>query len=685
MAPQKPKGPSSFCEWVVGTSIPSALGPLPRKPPRRRDVVRVEISTDDESETDSLKITYPRSRSRKRHSGTAVKKVRFEGTPRKSALKKKAAIITSESEPDMSESSSERPTSEEDIESDQSPARKSKKKKKRQSDQTNTGSDEDSEPHPTCQCLECVSGRKRRKNQGKTCEKHKGESTAADSSDSEANEPGKNKVQKKGSRQVGEFEGEEENDDDESSTSAADTDDEHLSKKKDTKSGPPGKKSKKQTQRSEEGSEESGREAKTTKKKKGSESQGKHKQADAAVSRKKEGKKNGNYPEALPMPHTRRPHYIEPIRAEVVQTERVMETPEDPPPNAYYDAEHNIIRVYHGPVWGGNPSQSLYPRKEDTHRPLPMGTPHPSQNPYLHGFSNQPNPRPPGFENVLVTQGMPVNAWHAAMPPPPGYPPHNYAQHLDQEAGMNRGAFSKMPYPSGKGPSSSKGKDKSGANNVGPGSVKVSVVPLNIRRLMLIIHRVGKITLTTKWPNPLLKGLRSLSSAIGEKSSVQPPMEVDRLMPKMRMEIMAPEAQERTRMATLQDGTTTTTVGGITLTTPTINTTAQTHPGTETAIRTLTMIPIQTRTMIRGTMAPSLANNQLSTAITTSRQSRPCQVRGKMGRAPLAGVILLWLPVLVDRLIMVRITKLTSLGKFLRAFIVVPSEKGLGSIPGELI
>lgn len=46
---------------MVGTTISAALGPLPRKPPKRREVVTVEVLTDDETEEDTLIITYPRS------------------------------------------------------------------------------------------------------------------------------------------------------------------------------------------------------------------------------------------------------------------------------------------------------------------------------------------------------------------------------------------------------------------------------------------------------------------------------------------------------------------------------------------------------------------------------------------------------------------------------------------------
>src|SRR5205823_5683444 len=108
MAPKKSNGPSSFCEWVVGTTVESAMRSSTRKH-RRRDVVRVEVSTDDESWEDTLRITYPRTTARptakKSSPATAAKKVRFEKKPPKSAMKKTTTTIaTSESDPDTSES-----------------------------------------------------------------------------------------------------------------------------------------------------------------------------------------------------------------------------------------------------------------------------------------------------------------------------------------------------------------------------------------------------------------------------------------------------------------------------------------------------------------------------------------------------------------------------------------------------
>lgn len=169
----------------------------------------------------------------------------------------------------------------------------------------------------------------------------------------------------------------------------------------------------------------------------------------------KKGSKLATYPEANPSPHHRRPHLIEPIRAEVVQTERVIETPEDPMPNAYYDSTNNVIRVYHGPVYGRHGQQSLYPKRDPSQRPLPIGMPHPSQNPYFNGFygqewnMNRPLGQPPDLPGAFVQPRRPVI--DPDIPAP--------------AANQNDGDYSGGP------PSSTRGRD--GLSNVGPGDVKV--------------------------------------------------------------------------------------------------------------------------------------------------------------------------------------------------------------------
>ena len=95
------EGPSLFCEWAVGSSINSAIRRFEKdrlerekEAQRRREVIKVELTADEESETDSVRVTYPRKRRGRSKSATngspsGVKHVRFEQGPLKPALKRK--------------------------------------------------------------------------------------------------------------------------------------------------------------------------------------------------------------------------------------------------------------------------------------------------------------------------------------------------------------------------------------------------------------------------------------------------------------------------------------------------------------------------------------------------------------------------------------------------------------------
>ena len=95
--------PYLFCEWVVGTTIPAAMERKHRKRHRKRDVVTVEITTDDESEKDTVKISYPRTSrwasiaAAEEAAEAVVKKVRFEDRhPTRSSMRKNRQKSTSE-------------------------------------------------------------------------------------------------------------------------------------------------------------------------------------------------------------------------------------------------------------------------------------------------------------------------------------------------------------------------------------------------------------------------------------------------------------------------------------------------------------------------------------------------------------------------------------------------------------
>lgn len=128
----------------------------------------------------------------------------------------------------------------------------------------------------------------------------------------------------------------------------------------------------------------------------------------ASGKKKKKDKKAKSYVQLPP----RRPDLLLPVNAQVLQVEHSIEGAEDPRPNAFYDAEHGVMRVYHGGAYG-NPYGALYPKRWG--QSMPLGTPHPSQNPWAYGFapSHAPVP-PPNFPPAQrpATGPGPGNPWY---------------------------------------------------------------------------------------------------------------------------------------------------------------------------------------------------------------------------------------------------------------------------------
>lgn len=474
MAPKKNGGPMLFCEWVIGGPLPGArramkpkTKPKPAPVPPPREVIRVEVTTDDEKEEDTLKITFPRSGRKpsptavdQQAADAVVKRVRFE-EERKSA--KKSALKQSKS--DESDSSATLAESSSDGESSDvsSKDRSKKNKEKAASDE----SESDGEPHPTCTCSRCV---KRRKKSAKNS-KAKDSASESEESASEDEKPkhkeslkgGKKQDnhQKKKDQQKGKKKDTSDADDEASECGKGTTDDEKEAadnkpaQTKAEKKKAAAEKNKQQKPKAEEKGESS-------------------KAADNEPKPTIKPSPFSAYPEAFPGPHVRRPNFIAPIRAQVVQTEDVVETPDDPPPNAFYDPAANVMRVYYGPVYGNrNPQQrSLYPRREAAGRPLSVGMPHPAQNPYYYGFQGVP-----GYDGA---GGAPE--WHPGFGgQPPGFPPFvmNPMFHApNKEVAGNKGVFSKNSpaAAAAAAPSVSQADDKAGASNVLP-TTKVRFFP----------------------------------------------------------------------------------------------------------------------------------------------------------------------------------------------------------------
>ncbi|UNI21352.1 hypothetical protein JDV02_007348 [Purpureocillium takamizusanense] len=489
------KYPATFSEWVCGISIEDALGPRnPPQPPPQRKVVRVEITTDDETEEDSLKVTYPRTSrvSSRQEPDVIVKKVRFEDTPKKSALKKTATVVTeSDTDPSSKDGAA-------DSESSDTAPEKTSDPDKNGTDQSTSEASSDTEG--SSKCAKCAQRRKRAGSNAKDSEKQCASDSEASQSSTDSTRKGKKHGKQAKPRKDADTAAKEKNDaseaDDEASdtgrTSADESDappskDNAKNKQKASKKGSgkqpqassdKGQKAQKK-QEPQHSKEQPSKSAKTESKKKQKDSEKRNE-----VGKQRHDNKKGDYPEAYLKPHPRRPHLIEPIRAEVVQTEKVIEGPEDPPPNAYYDPEHGVLRVYHGPVYGNHYSQGLYPRRDASARPLPIGMPHPLHNPYYHGFNQAPPQQSGG--NEPVTQGMPMPAWGSMYPPPgfltgyqagtygPWQPDVNtnnaYAANntaTDINVTGTQGVFSLVEDKSGT--ASSNLRDKDGQNNITPG------------------------------------------------------------------------------------------------------------------------------------------------------------------------------------------------------------------------
>lgn len=128
--------PHTVFEWIVGQNLPKGY----KKQPARRQSYRIELSTDDETDTDSITVVYPRnkpSKNRKKHKKSTTpdppegKRVTFRDKPLKSALKKPRAQPSSETSSEgSSEASSEDSSTEESgAESDDESSEEERKPK----------------------------------------------------------------------------------------------------------------------------------------------------------------------------------------------------------------------------------------------------------------------------------------------------------------------------------------------------------------------------------------------------------------------------------------------------------------------------------------------------------------------------------------------------------------------------
>ncbi|KAJ9154977.1 hypothetical protein NKR23_g2450 [Pleurostoma richardsiae] len=470
--------PNSVVEWMIGQNIPRR-----KKCPAKHDIIKIAVSTDDESGDDTLSVTYPRQPGK----GTAVrkkssiKKVRFDAAATKpKSPSSSSEVIYTESSLEESSSIMETDTSEGDARSSDEVsssdfsgrAKKpgdTKSKNTCKKDEVVDSTDEEyDEPHPTCPCDECIAGRRRQRKAKKAKEKSasdRSEGTgSADDSKKSQRKKRKNSTGKKD--KTPETDKTTSTDPTEATKTGEDTE-------ADSSDEPLAKKSKKRA---------------------------KHGKADTKTrgeAEPKEGDAGGDGEQAVAAKDTlssvlRQPNLLMPVKARVLQVEHAVETPDDPRPNAFVDDEHGIIRVYHGPAYG-NPTGALYPHRVYSGKAPSPGVPHPLHNPYFWGFdqtglpANHPN-RPsegPVYSAGFLHAPMPYRMPHASSP---AQAEHSFPNAGAGFTGLNPTTFNNLPaldenqvktpfdtgYTGFNKDASEKGKPTETSNNVGPATSGVA-------------------------------------------------------------------------------------------------------------------------------------------------------------------------------------------------------------------
>ncbi|XXH04868.1 Dephospho-CoA kinase cab5 [Hypoxylon texense] len=434
--------PNSFCEWMIGRNV--VRKKAPKKP---RPVFSMALETDDESEQDTLKLTYPRTgRSRGTKRATRSKKVHFKESARNAGLEHAIAQLPVDSDPQVSsepEISPDESTTDDDLIMDCpctnciSARRKLKKSKQAKARSkkylTDTSTDEDEgspasvhAKHKAKKAKEAEAhkskGKKSKSQAKKTKAKSESEAETTDATDAET---GPETGADTGASTEGATSG---GDTTEAQTTEAETtggeteaesekeapkdmgkkkgkgkqgkqDGTSVEKseqvKKDKKSSPNGQSNsdEQDTQRSEKNEENPTTKGPSHESKLLSvpETAALLNQARQTRPKVKVNSKSKSFSPHNPPPEMRQANFFMPPRPHVVQVEHAVEVQEDPRPNAFFDNANGVMRVYHGPVYG-NPYGVLYPNRVYGNQslPSPIGTPHPMQNPGYNGFPASP-------------------------------------------------------------------------------------------------------------------------------------------------------------------------------------------------------------------------------------------------------------------------------------------------------
>ncbi|KAI0013637.1 hypothetical protein F4779DRAFT_345176 [Xylariaceae sp. FL0662B] len=449
--------PHSFFEWVVGQNVVHQ-----RRPRKPRPVFNLELETDDESNSDILKVTYPRT------GRAGGKKVRFAEDAPKLAIKESSSDLPQDSESEVST----------DVEGS-----------------GNEGTSDD-EPSPDCPCTDCIRARmklkraKQIKDKRKQKQKQDVESSedTQDDSDTAATVHARHKAKKakqakatksqvdnsrqKGQRVSGsdtemtdttETETESEKDipkrkgrrkrkkSKRKSASETDTTDgtesgaeKETETETETEAETTGTETEGQTD-SEVEAKAGSKEVKTVKAKQGKKqkkAKGKQQNVNAQGSQAEEAnpaeeaetspfqtsigslwerRMKAGYPPYHPPPKARQGNAILPSRSQVTHIEHHVEDNEDPRPNAFFDHENGIMRVYHGQAYS-NPHGALYPKRAHN-QTLPVGTVHPTSNPWYNSFPTVAGQPMPPYAPPHGTPNAPPATYRP--PAPEGAPQEN--------------------------------------------------------------------------------------------------------------------------------------------------------------------------------------------------------------------------------------------------------------------
>lgn len=431
---------------MVGQNFRNWQPPSPETTGTQSPVLRVDISEDEASGDETIAITYPRRRRRASHKAPTTeptaaatsRKVRFDGgaggeKPLKSALKKTISPSSSDdtlvdTASETSEDASTTDDDESDTSEDDVPIRRRRSKSKKlgsvacqkDTDSEDSSAAKDAMPHETCDCRDCKKGRKIIRAVMKFETKREAaakETEAKAGKEEEAKKENKTKAkekQKKGKKN------DEENTTDATDTSQADT----------TEADTTDDEKKKQKGKGKNENKKENKEKEKEKKASPKESEAIAEKILKAVN--KAAFKMPKYPKEM------EPNLIMPIRSKVMQVEHALEGPDDPRPNAFYDAAKGIARVYHGPQYGNHMAE-LYGKPNSAKVPPGPGTPHQSGFPagwaghpaYAPWLFSGPPPRFPGpGPGPVGPPGMPYGPNMPMMngPPPPPAPPRNEAE-----------------------------------------------------------------------------------------------------------------------------------------------------------------------------------------------------------------------------------------------------------------